>query len=105
MLLVYRWNQEEEEGLSCGGRPGRSYALSHFSMWSPDLRTFLAYPRQKLFEEDLSYIARATTASMRATPDKEGNEAVRLHRSSLGRVASWIQDFMKIKKKIKTKKR
>ena len=69
----------------------------HFGMLSPDL------PRQKIFKEDLSCIPRVTTASERATPDREGNEAVRLHRSFFGRVASGIWDFMEIK--MKTKKR
>ena len=69
----------------------------HFGMLSPDL------PRQKIFKEDLSYIPRVTTASERATPDREGNEAVRQHHSFFGRVASGIWDFMEIK--MKTKKR
>ena len=69
----------------------------HFGMLSPDL------PRQK--KEDLSYIPRVTTASEQATPDREGNEAVRLHHSFFGRVASGIWDFMKIKMKTKKRKR
>ena len=77
----------------------------HFGMLSPDPRTFIAHPRQKIFKEDLSCIPRVNTASMRATTDREGNEAVRLHRSFFGRVASGIWDFMKIKRKTRKRKR
>ena len=57
-------------------------------MLSPDPRTFLAYPRQKLFEEALLYVPSTATAPA-ITPDREMN-ALKLLRLQLGRLASWI---------------
>ena len=63
-------------------------------MLSSDKRSFITYPRQKLFEEDSRYVPRNATAPA-ATSNGEGGNALRLLRSCLGRLASFLGDFIK----------
>ena len=67
-------------------------------MLSPDLRTFLAYPRQKLFENDSNPMR--DPLSIRNDDD----EAVQSHRSVYGRVGSWIRNFKKSNETAKIRK-